>query len=62
MATNALLLMTSLSGAQRTRALERFALLHPPFADQITQTWFARGHHVSLSIIKRWLNSYREHG
>ncbi len=53
MAANASVPMTSLSDAQRTQALERFALLRPALEGQMTQTQLAREHHVSLSTIQR---------
>ena len=54
--------MTSLSEAQRTQALERFALLRPALEGQMTQTQLAREQHVSLSTVQRWIKQYREHG
>lgn len=62
MAANASFPMTSLSEAQRTQALERFALLRPALEGQMTQTQLAREQHVSLSTIQRWIKQYREHG
>ena len=62
MATNASFSMTSLSDAQRTQALERFALLRPTLEGQMTQTQLAHEQHVSLSTIQRWMKQYREHG
>src|SRR5215470_33555 len=62
MAANASLPMTSLSEAQRTQALERFALLRPTLEGQMTQTQLASEQHVSLSTIQRWIKQYREQG
>ena len=54
--------LTSLSEAQRTQALERFALLRPALEGHISQTQLAREHHLSLSTIQRWIKQYREKG
>ena len=56
------LLLTSLSEAQRTQALERFALLRPALEGSISQTQLAREHQISLSTIQRWIKQYREKG
>jgi putative transposase len=53
---------TSLSEAQRTQALERFALLRPALEGSVSQTQLAREHHISLSTIQRWIKQYREKG
>src|SRR6202049_4874798 len=62
MAAQASLPLTSLSEAQRTQALERFALLRPALEGQISQTQLARDQHLSLSTIQRWIKQYREKG
>jgi transposase len=62
MAANASLPLTGLSEAQRTQALERFALLRPALEGQMTQTRLAREQHISLSTIQRWFKQYREQG
>lgn len=54
--------LTSLSEAQRTQALERFALLRPALEGQISQTQLARDQQISLSTIQRWIKQYREKG
>jgi helix-turn-helix protein len=53
---------TSLSEAQRTQALERFALLRPALDGQISRTQLAREQHLSLSTIQRRIKQYREKG
>jgi putative transposase len=62
MSAQASLSLTSLSEAQRTQALERFALLRPALEGQISQTQLAREQHLSLSTIQRWIKQYREKG
>jgi len=62
MVANASLPLTSLSEAQRTQALERFALLRPALEGQMTQTQLACEQHISLSTIQRWIKQYREQG
>ncbi len=54
--------LTSLSEAQRTQALERFALLRPALEGQISQTQLARDQQIPLSTIQRWIKQYREKG
>src|SRR4051812_17991653 len=54
--------LTSLSEAQRTRALEGFALLRPPLEGQISQTQLAREQQIPISTIQRWIKQYREKG
>src|SRR6266446_7826568 len=54
--------LTSLSEAQRTQALERFALLRPALEGQIPQTQLAREQQIPLSTIQRWIKQYREKG
>jgi putative transposase len=62
MAANASLPLTGLSDAQRTQALERFAILRPALEGQMTQTQLAREQHISLSTVQRWIKQYREQG
>ena len=62
MVTNASPPLTSLSEAQRTQALERFALLRPALEGQIFQTQLARDQQTPLSTIQRWIKRYREKG
>ncbi|SRR6266851_4625512 len=54
--------LTGLSEAQRTQALERFALLRPALEGSVSQTQLAREHHISLSTVQRWIKQYRENG
>lgn len=55
MTTKASLPLTGLSEAQRTQALERFALLRPALEGQISQTQLAREQQIPLSTIQRWI-------
>lgn len=54
--------LTSLSEAQRTQALERFALLRPALEGQISQTQLAREQQIPLKTMQRWIKQYREKG
>lgn len=54
--------LTGLSEAQRTQALERFALLRPALEGSVSQTQLAREHHLSLSTMQRWIKQYRKNG
>lgn len=54
--------LTGLSEAQRTQALERFALVRPALEGNVTQTQLAREHHIPLSTMQRWIKQYREKG
>jgi putative transposase len=54
--------LTSLSEAQRTQALERFALLRPALEKEVSQSQLARDHQIPLSTIQRWIKQYREKG
>ena len=62
MAAEASLSLTSLSEAQRTQALERFALLRPALDCQMSQTQLAREKQIPLSTTQRWIKHYREKG
>jgi putative transposase len=62
MVANASSPLTSLSEAQRTQALDRFALLRPALEGEISQSQLAREQHISLSTIQRWIKQYREKG
>ena len=55
-------LLTTLSEAQRTQALERFALLRPALEEGVSQTQIARDHQIALSTVQRWIKNYREKG
>ena len=54
--------LTTLSEAQRRQALERFAVLRPALEEGVSQTQIARDHQMALSIVQRWIKSYREKG
>jgi putative transposase len=54
--------LTDLSEAQRTQALERFALLRPALEGRLSQTKLAQELDISLSTIQRWIKQYREKG
>ena len=54
--------LTSLSEAQRTQALERFALLRPALEGEVSQTQLAREQQIPLSTMQRWIKQYREKG
>ena len=60
--TEPLLPLTGLSEAQRTLALERFALLRPALEGRVSQTQQAREHQIPLSTMQRWIKQYREKG
>jgi len=62
MAAEASFPLTSLSEAQRTQALERFARLRPALEGQMSQTQFAREQQIPLSTRQRWIKQYREKG
>src|SRR5947209_917569 len=62
MAAQASFPLSSLSEAQRTQALERFALLRPALEGHISQTQLAREQQIPLSTIQRWIKQYREQG
>ena len=55
-------LLTALSEAQRTQALERFAILRPALEEGVPQTQIARTYDLPLSTVQRWIKRYREHG
>jgi len=62
MAAEASFPLTSLSEAQRTQALERFARLRPALEGQMSQTQLAQEQQIPLSTIQRWIKQYREKG
>ncbi|OLD84514.1 MAG: hypothetical protein AUF64_01415 [Chloroflexi bacterium 13_1_20CM_54_36] len=62
MAAEASFPLTSLSEAQRTQALERFARLRPALEGQMSQTQLAREQQIPLSTIQRWIKQHREKG
>ena len=52
-----LILLTTLSEAQRSQALERFAVLRSALEEGVSQTQIARDHQMSLSTVQRWIKS-----
>src|SRR5260221_13130677 len=54
--------LTILSEAQRTQALERFAIIRPALEDGITQAQVARTHQIAPSTVQLWVKRYREQG
>ena len=62
MAAEASFPLTSLSEAQRTQALERFALLRAALEGQMFQTQLAREQQILLSTLQRWSKQYLEKG
>lgn len=56
------LTLTALSEAQRTQALERFAIIRPDLEDSITQVQVARAHQIYPSTVQLWIKRYREKG
>jgi putative transposase len=54
--------LTALSEAQRTQALERFAIIRPALEDGVTQAQVARSHQIAPSTVQQWIKRYREKG
>ncbi len=54
--------LTALSEAQRTQALERFAIIRPALEAGVTQAQVARTHKLPASTIQRWIAQYRAQG
>src|SRR5205807_4289239 len=54
--------LTTLSEAQRTQALERFAIIRPALEEGVTQAQVARNHDLPPSTVQRWMKNYREKG
>lgn len=54
--------LTALSEAQRTQALERFAIIGPALEEGVTQAQVARNHDLPPSTVQRWIKNYREKG
>jgi len=54
--------LTALSEAQRTQALERFAIIRPSLEDGVSQAQVARTHHIPKSTVQQWIKRYREKG
>ena len=50
--------LSSLSEAQRTQALERFALLRPALEGEVSQTQIACEHQIPLPTMQRWIKQY----
>ena len=60
--TASLIPLTALSEAQRTQALERFAIIRPALEDGVTQAQVARTHQIAPSTVQQWIKRYREKG
>jgi putative transposase len=54
--------LSSLTEAQRTEAMERFAILKPVVEQGVSQAEVARLHHLPLRTVQRWMQHYRTHG
>jgi putative transposase len=54
--------LTTLTQAQRERAMERFSLLKPALEEGVSQTQIAKTHGHSLRTIQRWMQAYRTRG
>jgi putative transposase len=54
--------LTALSEAQRTQALERFAIIRPVLEEGVTQAQVARNQNLPPSTVQRWVKNYREKG
>ena len=55
-------LLTELSEADRSRALERFRVLRPCVEDGVSLAKLAREHELRLRTLQRWLHAYRQSG
>lgn len=54
--------LTTLTDAERARALDRFRLLQPCVEDGVPLAPLARQHGMALRTAQRWLQRYRQHG
>ena len=54
--------LTALSEAQRTQALERFAIIRPALEESVTQAQVARTHQIASSTVQFWIKRYQEKG
>jgi putative transposase len=54
--------LTTLTQAQRERAMERFSLLKPALEEGVSQTQIAKTHGLSLRTLQRWMQAYRTRG
>ena len=54
--------LTALSEAQRTQALERFAIIRSALEDGVTQAQVARIHQIAPSTVQQWIKRFREKG
>ena len=52
--------LTALSEAQRTQALERFAIIRPALEEGISQAQVARISKQASSTIRLWIKRYRD--
>jgi len=55
-------LLTELSVAQRSHALERFTRLQPYLEDGVPLSQLAREQKIPRRTLHRWLQAYRQHG
>jgi putative transposase len=60
--SEASLLLTAYSEAQRAQTLERFTIIRPALEKEITQAQVARTHHLPPSTVQLWIKQYREKG
>ena len=54
--------LITLSEAQRTQALERFAIIRPALEEGVSQAQVARTQKLAASTIQSWIKRYREKG
>jgi putative transposase len=54
--------LITLSEAQRTQALERFAIIRPDLEEGVSQAQVARIQKLAISTIQSWVKRYREKG
>jgi putative transposase len=54
--------LITLSEAQRTQALERFAIIRPALEEGVSQAQVARTQKLGASTIQSWVKRYREKG
>ncbi len=60
--SEASVLLTALSEAQRTQALERFEIIRPALEKETSQAQMARTHQLAPSTVQLWIKQYREKG
>jgi len=54
--------LITLSEAQRTQALERFAIIRPALEEGVSLAQVARTQKLAASTIQSWVKRYREKG